>query len=51
MLTQQKRVEGDKENYMILLELENEYTFFYLFLLKKKLCFCKKIFKKPQGFA
>ncbi len=33
---QQKRVEGDREVDMILLELEIEYTVFYLFFWEKK---------------
>jgi hypothetical protein len=47
---QQKRVEGDREDDMILLELEIDYTFF-CFFWEKKFCFWKKIFKKLQSFA
>jgi hypothetical protein len=35
---QQKRVEGDREDDMILLELEIEYTFF-LFFMRKEIMF------------
>jgi hypothetical protein len=34
---QQKRVEGDREDDMILLELEIEYTFFLLVFLRKEI--------------
>ena len=37
MLMQQKRVEGDREDDMILLELEIEYTFFLLVFLRKEI--------------
>ncbi len=46
---QQMRVEGDREDDIILLELEIEYKFFFFFWVKK-LCFWKKIFKQQQGF-
>ncbi len=38
---QQNRVEGDREDDMILLELEIEYTFFFFFW-EKKLCFLEE---------
>ncbi len=37
MLIEQKRVEGDREDDMILLELEIEYTFFLLVFLRKEI--------------
>jgi hypothetical protein len=40
MLLQQKRVERDREDDMILLELEIEYTF--VFLLRKEIMFLEE---------
>jgi hypothetical protein len=39
---QQKRVEGDREDDMILLELEIEYTFFLFFFLRKEIKFLEE---------
>ncbi len=41
MLIQQKRVEGDREDDMILLELEIEYTFF-CFILRNEIKFLEE---------
>jgi hypothetical protein len=40
MLLQQKRVEGDREDDKILLEIEIEYTFF--FFLRKEIMFLEE---------
>ncbi len=39
---QQKRVEGDREDNMILLELEIEYTFYFFFYEKRNYVFGRK---------
>ncbi len=41
MTMQKKRVEGDREDDMILLEVEIEYTFFCL-LLRKEIMFLEE---------
>ncbi len=47
---QQKRLEGDREHDLILMEVDIEYMFLFLFK-EKTLCIEKKIFKQLQGFG
>jgi hypothetical protein len=49
MLMQQKRVEGDREDDVILLELEIEYTFFLFFFEKRNYVFGRKYLNNSKA--
>ncbi len=46
---QQKRVEGDREDDVILLELEIEYTFFLFFFEKRNYVFGRKYLNNSKA--